>query len=401
MDELKDRVKDEIAAHRDRCVAFSHRLHADPELGYAEFNASTWLAEELAKVPGVRVQHGVGELPTAVRAEVGSGELVVTICAEYDALPGIGHACGHNLIAASALGAFIGAAAVADDLAMTVRLLGTPAEETGGGKIDLLRQGAFDGTHAAMMVHPGDLNRATVDPLACAAYEIEYTGRSSHASASPWTGINAQDAMVVAMTAIGLARQQFEPLQQVHGALHGAGLAANAITSSATGTWMIRADSFESLRRVRDKLRACFEAGALATGATLTMTMDGRPFGSMINDAAMAELFTQNAATIGRQMDTSDRPRGGSTDMANVSQYFPAIHPGLCLGDGSAMPHTVEFAELAGSAAGDDALIDAALAMAYTSVDIASSPQQRERLLSKVAPDTSGAGAELDVKEST
>ncbi|TWP35774.1 M20 family metallopeptidase [Leekyejoonella antrihumi] len=398
VDALKARVRRQVEANSARCIAFSHRLHATPELAYEEFMASTWLAEELTKVPTARVEHGVGELPTAVRAQVGTGELVVTICAEYDALPEVGHACGHNVIASSALGAFIGLAEVVDELGITLRLLGTPAEESGGGKIDLLRQGAFDGTHAAMMVHPGDISQATMTPLACTDYQIEYTGVSAHASASPWAGVNAQDAMVVAMTAIGLARQQLEPLQQIHGALHSAGGAPNVITESATGVWVIRAESFSSLNRVSEILRRCFAAGALATGATLKMTRLSRPYGRMKNDAAIAALFAQNAVGLGRAMDSGPVKEGGSTDMANVSQYFPAIHPMLCLGDGSATPHTAEFAELAGGETGDATLIDAAMAMAFTTVDLASDPQQRERLLRVPAPDTSGAGAELDDK---
>ncbi|SEQ79831.1 M20/M25/M40 family metallo-hydrolase [Arthrobacter sp. OV608] len=216
-DGLKARAEAALAAELDRVLAFSHRLHDNPETGWEEVKASAWLVEELRAVPNVRVAHGLGKLPTAACAEAGTGTLVLTICAEYDALPGVGHACGHNIIASSALGALIALAPLADELDLTVRLLGTPAEENGGGKIVMLEQGDFDGTHAAMMIHPGNVDESEMHPFACSGFAVRYEGRAAHASASPHEGINALDALTVALTAIGLARQQLEPGQQIHG----------------------------------------------------------------------------------------------------------------------------------------------------------------------------------------
>ena len=248
--QAKQRVRDGISALRSSILDLSHAVHSTPELAYEEVASSRFIADAAAAVPGSRVQVGLGTLPTALLAEVGSGELVVTLCAEYDALPGIGHACGHNIIAASAFGAFAALAPLADELGITVRLLGTPAEEHGGGKIDLLRQGFFDGSHAVLMVHPlhGTIGPVVLRTLASSAYRVTFTGSAAHASAQPWKGVNALDAMTIALTSIGLSRQQLEPGQQIHGFVDRAGDAPNVIPDSATGEWMIRATSMESLQ---------------------------------------------------------------------------------------------------------------------------------------------------------
>lgn len=377
-DAFKSRTERALRENLPAVLALSHRLHENPELGFEEFQAVRWLAAELAKVPGARVKAGLGKLPTALRAEVGTGPLVLTICAEYDALPGIGHACGHNVIAAAALGAFAALAPVADELAMTVRLLGTPAEENGGGKVAMLEQGDFDGTHAAMMIHPGDVDELEMLPYACAGYRVEYFGRGAHASASPWDGINALDAMTVAMTAIGLARQQLEPGQQMHGCVDGGGTAPNVIPDHASGQWMVRAHDTESLERVTAVLKRCLEAGALATGARLEMEREGPIYADLRSDPHMVRLFGENSALLGRPLQPAGR-RGGSTDMANVSHHFPTIHPMVSLG-GPAI-HDGAFAASAASAKGDQAVLDGALAMAWTCVDLAADAEERQRLI--------------------
>jgi amidohydrolase len=381
-DGFKARAEAALALELDRVLAFSHKLHDNPETGWEEVKAATWLVEELRTVPNARVNHGLGELPTAVRAEVGTGALVLTLCAEYDALPGVGHACGHNIIASSALGAFTSLAPLVDELDLTVRLLGTPAEENGGGKIIMLEQGDFDGTHAAMMVHPGNVDESEMHPFACSGFSVSYEGRAAHASASPHEGINALDALTVALTAIGLARQQLEPGQQIHGSVDGAGTAPNIIPEKATGKWMVRAYDVLSLQRVTAVLERCLRAGAVATGATLHIEQIGRSYADMRNDAAMADLFTANAARLGRSMSRSDK-RGGSTDMANVSQVYPSIHPMIGLGEGCPPIHNAAFAHFAASPAGDLAVRDGALSLAFTCIDLANDPQHRSRLLKR------------------
>lgn len=373
-------------------LGFSHKLHQHPETGFKEYKAVQWLADELRHVPGARLEVGLGSLPTALRAEVGTGDLVLTICAEYDALPGIGHACGHNIIASAALGAFTALAPLVDRLDITVRLLGTPAEENGGGKVLMLEQGDFDGTHAAMMVHPGDVDEVEMLPYACAAYRVAFHGRSAHASAQPWEGINALDALTVALTAIGLARQQLEPGQQIHGCVDSAGTAPNVIPELASGQWMVRAHDVQSLARVTAVLTRCLEAGAIAAGARLEVAQEGPAYAELRTDVSMAEIFGRNSAALGRSMGPASR-RGGSTDMANVSQSFPTIHPMISLGDGCPSIHNEAFAEASASPAGDKAIWDGALAMAWTCIDMATSPESRRRLIAGATPDQ-GRGQE-------
>ncbi|MGK4218602.1 M20 family metallopeptidase [Kocuria marina] len=380
-EELKARAKDLYSAAEERILALSHRIHANPELGLCEVQASQWVADQLREVPGVCVEHGLGSLPTAVRAEAGSGDLLLTVCAEYDALPDVGHACGHNIIAASAVGAFTILAQLADDLGITVRLLGTPAEETMGGKITLMDEGFFDGTHAAMMIHPGNKDQATMRPYACSGYRVIYRGRSAHASAEPYKGINALDALTVAMTSIGLARQQLHPHQQIHGCVLRAGSAPNVIPELAEAEYMIRADTVESLGDLEATFRRCLEAGALATGATLELEEEGSSYLSMRNDTRMSALFSANSNELGRPL-SEDVELGGSTDMGNVSQRFPSIHPMLSLGEGTPDIHSPAFTEFAGSDRADLAVRDGAVAMAWTCIDLATSPELRDELLS-------------------
>ncbi len=377
---MKREAESSLRANLAAVLAFSHTLAQNPELGFQEHRAVHWLADELTKVPDARIEVGLGALPTAVKAEVGTGELVLTICAEYDALPGIGHACGHNVIAAAALGAFAAVAPMVSRLGITLRLLGTPAEENGGGKVIMLEQGDFDGTHAAMMVHPGDVDEFEMLPCACAGYKVAFHGRSAHASAQPWEGVNALDAMTIALTAIGLARQQLEPGQQIHGCVDSAGSAPNVIPDLATGQWMVRALDLDSLERTTAVLRRCLEAGAMAAGARLDLEKDGPTYAEFRTDHAMAATFAQNSAAAGRPLAPASR-RGGSTDMANVSHYFPAIHPMLALKTGCPPIHTPEFAAVAASTDGDKAVWDGALAMAWTCIDLALHETSRKRLL--------------------
>ncbi|WP_125617029.1 M20 family metallopeptidase [Specibacter cremeus] len=378
--DLKHEAESALRENLEGVLAFSHLLHEHPEPGFEEHQAVQWLAEELKKVPGSRIEVGLGQLSTALKAGVGDGELVLTICAEYDALPGVGHACGHNIIASAVLGAFTALAPLADRLDVTIRLLGTPAEENGGGKVLMLEQGDFDGTHAAMMVHPGDVDEFEMLPYACAGYRVTFHGRSAHASAHPWDGINALDAMTVALTAIGLARQQLEPGQQIHGCVDSAGTAPNVIPELATGQWMVRAHDVDSLARATTVLNRCLEAGAIAAGARLEVAQEGPVYAELRTDAVMADLFAHNSAALGRPMGPASS-RGGSSDMANVSHHFPTIHPMISLGEGCPPIHNQAFAEASASTDGDQAIWDGALAMAWTCIDLADHQEHRTRLL--------------------
>ncbi|MEU5850673.1 amidohydrolase [Saccharopolyspora shandongensis] len=380
VDEAKSRVRAAVEANRDAVIDVSRRIHADPEIGLQETRAARLLVDRIGAATGVEATLGLGSLPTAFRAEVGSGELVVTLCAEYDALPEIGHGCGHNIIAASAFGAFTALAPIADDLGITVRLLGTPAEENAGGKVTLLDEGAFDGTHAALMVHPGPEDSIEMNPYASGGIQIEFTGREAHASAAPHDGVNALDAMTIMLTAIGLARQQLEPSQQIHGIVQHGGAAPNVIPGSAGGVWMGRAATAEALERVIAVIRRCAEAGAHATGAAVTLTEGPFRYLDLRTDAGLNVAYAANLESVGRVAGVP-MPRGGSTDMGNVSHRFPCIHPVIGLGDPVAVPHTPGFAALAGSEPGDRAAVDGATLLASTVVDAAVDKALRVRLL--------------------
>src|SRR2546425_6985316 len=296
-------VRERGAAHRDRLVALSHRIHAHPELAFEEERASAWCAEAL-DAAGFTVERRVCDLPTAFVARAGAGPLHLALCAEYDCLPGIGHACGHNLIAAMAVGAGIAAARVADELGLTIRIIGTPAEELGGGgKIILLERGAFAGAHAAMMVHPSPTDNVAPMMLANAHFGVCYTGKAAHAAAYPELGINAADALTVAQVAIGLLRQHMRPGDQVHGVAIHAGDAPNIVPARAEGDWMVRAVTVADLDLVRPRIERCFSAGALATGATVSIEELAPVYTHMDHDHALLDLYRENAVALGRTPD--------------------------------------------------------------------------------------------------
>ena len=381
LESAKSRTRESLALIADEIVALSRDLHAHPELGLEETRSSRVIVDAVERLTGVHSVLGLGSLPTAFRAETGTGELVVTLCAEYDALPGIGHACGHNVITAAAVGAFTLLAPLADELGITVRLLGTPGEENAGGKSTMLKEGSFEGTHAALMVHPGPLDALGMDSLASGGIDIEFTGQQAHASAAPHEGINALDAMTIMLTAIGLARQQLEPYQQIHGYVRHAGSAPNVIPGAAGGTWMARADTAESLNRVMGVIRRCAEAGAHATGAKVAFSEGDFRYLDLRPDAALNAAYGENLAAMGRT--TITMPKGGSTDMGNVSHEFPSIHPMIGFDAPTTLPHTVEFAALAGAEPGDRASLDGAVLLASTVIDAALNPELRTRLLAK------------------
>jgi amidohydrolase len=369
-------------ATQRRLVDLSHRIHAHPELGFEEERAAAWLCETLADA-GFAVARGVGGLPTAFTARRGSGPLHVAFCAEYDCLPDIGHACGHNVIAAMSVGAALAAAPVADDVGLTLTVVGTPAEESGGGKILLLERGAFAGVHTAMMVHPAPVDALDPPILAAAELEIRYTGRAAHASAFPELGINAADALTVAQTAIGLLRQHIHPTDRVHGIITRGGEAPNVVPASTAARYMVRARTLADLDDIRTKVLRCFEAGALATGATLDVRPRHPPYAEMLHDAEIARLYRNNAAALGRAFPDI-RPMleraAASTDMGNVSLAIPSIHPFIGIASLPAVNHQPEFAAHCVTDAADRAIADGALAMAWTAIDLAADASLRERL---------------------
>lgn len=362
-------------------VALSRRIHAHPELKWEEEQACAWLGAALAGY-GFSVQAGICQLPTAFEARAGSGPLHVVICAEYDALPGIGHACGHNVIAATAVGAGLALAAVADDLGLTVRVMGTPAEEGGGGKILLLHRGAFAGAHLAMMTHPAPLDIAEPPIIAAQQFRIRYAGQAAHASAYPEFGINAADALTVSGVAIGLLRQHIHGGDRVHGIVTHGGEAPNIVPAHTEAEYVIRGATVAGFEVMRERVMRCFQAGALATGATLDVLPRHEPYAEMHHDPDVAAAYRRNAESLGRTFGPIDPRAAASTDMGNVSLTIPSIHPGIGIGSLPAVNHQPEFAAHCATPAADLALRDGALAMAWTAIDCAINQALRTRLLS-------------------
>ncbi|HEX6404946.1 MAG TPA: M20 family metallopeptidase [Pseudonocardiaceae bacterium] len=361
-------------------AALSHRIHAYPELQWEEQRACAWLGEALTGY-GFSVQSGICQLPTAFEARTGSGPLHVVICAEYDALPGIGHACGHNVIAATAVGTGLALGAVADELGLTVRVMGTPAEEGGGGKILLLQRGAFAGAHLAMMTHPGPLDVVEWPIIAAQQFRIRYTGKEAHASAYPELGINAADALTVAGVAIGLLRQHIRASDRVHGIVTHGGEAPNIVPAHTQAEYVIRGATLADLEVMRERVMRCFQAGALATGATLDVLPRHEPYAEMHHDPDIAAAYRRNAEALGRTFAPFDPHATASTDMGNVSQAIPSIHPGIGIDSLPAVNHQPEFAAHCITPAADHALRDGAIAMAWTVIDCATDQALRTRLL--------------------
>ena len=380
-----DRASSAVDASADALIALSHFIHAHPELGYVEFESGEAVAAA-AELAGFAVERGIASLATAFRATSGSGDLHVVYCAEYDALPEVGHACGHNMIAASSLGAAIGLAAVADELNLTVTLLGTPSEEGGGGKIDLINAGYFNDVHAAMMVHPYRDEWLEATCLAVDHFDVTYTGKEAHAAAAPWEGVNALDALTIAQVGIGLLRQHLRPGDLVHGIVIEGGAAANIIPSRAVGRFMARALTGARLAELRQRVDACFEAGALASGASLTIEEIGSAFSHMESDQPILAHYRRAAEGLGRHFTLDDEGAGRpaiSTDMANVSLVVPSIHPMLMIPTNGAVNHQPEFTAACVTADADRAVIDGAKALAFTAIGVANDAALRERLMSR------------------
>ncbi|MFF5125409.1 M20 family metallopeptidase [Streptomyces syringium] len=366
---LKTAIQERVLAHRESLLALSRRIHAHPETAFSEHRAAAWCAE-LLREHGFDVTAPAYGLDTAFSATFGSGPVTVAVACEYDALPGLGHACGHNLIAAAGLGAALGLAPFADELGLTVRVLGTPAEERGAGKALLLEAGAFDGVDAAMMVHPCPFDVAEFRSFALGTLSVAYTGKAAHPSLNPHEGRNAADALTVAQVALGLLRQQLPPHWKVHGVTTAAGTAPNAIPDRAAAEYEIRASAAEDLRELRERVEACFRAGALATGCEVELTRPEPDYLDFRTDAELIALWRDNARALGRP-EPQQRDAFACTDMGNVSHVVPSIHPVLDITGGSCGPHEAEFVAAAVSPMGERALLDGAIGMAWTAADFA------------------------------
>lgn len=391
--DTKAAALDVVTGARDRLITLSHGIHANPELAFEEFISSRMTADALAADPRFTVTMGVAGRETAFTATAGSGPLHLGICAEYDALPGIGHACGHNIIASAAVGAGLALAALADDLGISVTVFGCPAEEGGGGKLDLLDAGLFDGVHAAMMVHPAPVEADRMHCLSVSHFDVRYHGRTAHASAFPQLGINAADAITVAQVGIGLLRQHIRPTDRLHGIVIKGGDAPNIVPDETLFKMYVRARTIGELEDLEPRIHRIFEAGALATGCTHDIVQHSKPYSEFLDDEDMVAIYRANAEALGRRFPAAQkrRPEGqphdgehavsASTDMANVSLKVPSIHPVLGLNCLPASNHQPEFTAACITPVADRAVVDGAAAMAWTCIDLATNARQRARLL--------------------
>lgn len=380
-------VEDAVQRRRGDLVELSHSIHAEPELAFAE-HRSCAKTQVLVAERGFRMTAAPGGLETAFRADFGSGSLVVGICAEYDALPGIGHACGHNIIAASAVGTALALAEVADELDLTVVLLGTPAEEAGGGKALMLDAGTFDDVATTVMLHAGPLDIARARSLALSQVAIEYIGRESHAAVAPYLGLNAADAITVAQVAIGLLRQQFAPGQMAHGIVTDGGQATNVIPARARMEYTMRANDGESLRELEGRMSDCFLAGAVATGCSHRVQATEPSYLELTPDQWLAEVFRAEMVRLGRApvpVEVEAAFPLGSTDMGNVTQVMPGIHPIVGIDAGGASIHQPGFAAAAAGPSADKAVVEGAIMLARTVVRLAETPAERDRVMTLLA----------------
>jgi len=375
VEELKALVIGGVEAQRRRLGELSLRIHANPELGFQETRAVTWLTQYLAE-SGFSIEQGICDLATAFRAAYGEGEPRIAILAEYDALPELGHACGHNLIAVSAVGAGVACKPAIDQLGGSVLVIGTPAEEIYGGKVLMADKGAFDDIDIAMMVHPGTHDTATTRALACQTLEVEFFGRAAHAAACPEAGINALEAMIQSFTAVNSLRQHIKDRARIHGIITDGGQAANIVPAHSAATFIVRAEDNEYLDELKKKVIGCFEGAAMASGARLEYRWAGVKYAAMRNNPTLATLFKQNMEVLGRPIKLADPDSSfGSTDMGNVSQLVPSIHPRVAIAPGEVVVHSPQFALAAASEAGSRGLLDGAKAMAMTVVDLLADPE--------------------------
>jgi amidohydrolase len=377
MTDLPTRIDAELEREAPALLELSHRIHAAPEIRFEEERASAWLTEALEQ-RGFAVERGVGNLPTAFRARLGGrpgGPTVALVC-EYDALPEIGHACGHNLIATMSAGAAFALAPLMPELPGTLLVIGTPGEEGGGGKVLMLDAGVFDGVDAALLIHPYHLDQANMPTLASTKWELAYNGRPAHAAMAPHLGVNALDAVRLAFAGIDALRQQVRQEVRIHAIVTHGGAAANIIPDHAAMLAVARAaDAGYLFDDLAPRLRNVFEGAALMTGATLTLSDASPAYREMAINEPLEAAFTRHAVRRGRSVTPYDPDeRTGSTDMGNVSQALPALHGMLAIDD-AALPHTVAFREAARSAQGDRTVLDGASVLAAVAAELCTDPE--------------------------
>ncbi len=374
--DAKARAATAVEAARAEILGLSHRIHANPEPAFEEHQAAGWVADAVAR-HGFAVEHPAGTLATAVRGRLTGGRGPdgprIGILAEYDALPGLGHGCGHNTMASSGVGAAIALAAVRDEWAGEVVFLGTPAEERGSGKEIMLRDGLFEGLDAALLYHPSHSNHVEIAPLASEDVTVVFRGLQSHAASEPWAGRNALDAMIALFVSVGLWRQQLPPHCRVHGIIAEGGTAANIIPDRTRAWFMIRsADQAFYDDVMKPRFVELCKAAALASGVEVEVEFSGYA-STMKHNRVLAARWLANAEPYG-VVDEGRDTNAGSTDMANVSWAVPAIHPELSITEVHTAGHTTEFRDAAARPLADRTVLLAATLVAQTALDLLLDP---------------------------
>ena len=392
--ELKERVVASVDAHRPELIRVSDTIHATPELGFEEHQAAALLTSRLEEA-GFSVLRGVAGMETAFIASMQGQQPGPTVAflAEYDALAGLGHACGHNIIAAAALGAGLAMETVLGELSGTIQVIGTPAEEGGGGKAIMVDAGVFDDVAAAMMIHPSGRNLLGRKALTAYGVTVEFFGKSAHAAAMPDEGINALDAILLTFAGINALRQHLRDDARIHGIISHGGDAPNIIPDYTQAELIVRAADTPYATEVLDKVQACAEGAALATGARLEFKLSGPRYDARLPNPTLVKLFKANLETLGLQVEiATGKERLGSSDIGNVSQVVPTIHPYIAIAPDEVGGHTIEFREAAASAAGHEGLIHAAKALAMTAIDLLDEPENLAEAQRAFAAEKAGPG---------
>ncbi len=386
MSTLKDAIAESVDRLADELEALSHKIHDHPELGYEEVKACGWLTDFLAR-QGFKVEKGVGGVDTAFRAtiETGAGPTIAILC-EYDALPGIGHACGHNVIATSGVGAGAALAAARDRLPQgRIQVIGTPAEEGGGGKVKLVQGGVFKDVDCAMMIHGFDRTLLHQDLLGIVRVTFEYTGKAAHASVDPWAGINALDACIQTFNAISMLRQQVRPECRIHGNITHGGAAPNIIPEYAAASFYVRAPRIDTMWELCRRVVGCAEGAARAAGAGLKVTQHDNVYEPMKSSKVLLDLFAANMKTVGLAEGEPIPDRLGSSDVGNVSQVIPTIQPMVAIAPLGTPLHSREFADAAVKPLARAGLVAAAKTMAMTTLDLLAEPARVEQAKAEFA----------------
>ena len=384
---LKRAACEAIESQREALIDISLRIHQNPELRFEEHEASAALANFLDQA-GFSVERPAYGLDTAFRATIGTRRPSVAILCEYDALPGVGHACGHNVIAAAGVGAAAGMARILGECEGSVVVLGTPGEEGGGGKIAMARKGAFENLDAAMMIHPAGQELSTMQCLAVRQMVVEYHGVAAHASAAPFLGVNALDAMITAYNAISQLRQHIRPTERIHGIITDGGQAPNIVPERAAGLFYVRAATESHLHALCERVTQCFRAGAEATGAKLALRTPTPEYAELVVNRPLAQAYVHNLERVGRLLDVGiDEPAPvvGSTDMGNVSKLLPSIHPMVAIAPASTPLHSAEFATYAGDESGHRGVVDGAKVLAMTAIDVLTDANLRREMAESFA----------------